>query len=44
MDVVVRTYSGKGAKELFALLKERKAEIEQLLRTTQGFVSYPWAR
>ena len=44
MDVVVRTYSGKGAKELFTLLEERKAEIEKLLRSTKGFVSYTLAR
>ncbi len=44
MDVVVRTYSGKGAKELFSLLEERKSEIEQLLRSTTGFVSYTLAR
>ena len=31
MDVVVRTYTGKGSKELFSLLEERKAEIEKLL-------------
>lgn len=44
MDVVVRTYSGKGSKELFALLEERKADIEVLLRSTTGFVSYTLAR
>ena len=44
MDVVVRTYTGKGSKELFALLEERKAEIEELLRSTTGFVSYTLAR
>ncbi|WP_245448705.1 hypothetical protein [Phyllobacterium sophorae] len=44
MDVVVRTYSGKGAKELFSLLEERKSEIEELLRSTTGFVSYTLAR
>jgi hypothetical protein len=44
MDVVVRTYSGKGSKELFSLLEERKEEIEKLLRSTKGFVSYTLAR
>lgn len=44
MDVVVRTYTGKGAKELFALLEERKAEVEQLIRSVKGFVSYTLAR
>jgi hypothetical protein len=28
MYAVVRTYSGPGAKELFHLLEERKAEVE----------------
>jgi hypothetical protein len=44
MDAVVRTYSGKGSKELFSLLEERKAEIEERLRSTKGFVSYTLAR
>ncbi|MCQ1573112.1 hypothetical protein NFO65_20510 [Neorhizobium galegae] len=44
MDVVVRTYTGKGSKELFSLLEERKAEIEKLLRSTKGFVSYTLAQ
>lgn len=44
MDVVVRTYSGKGSKELFSLLEEHKADIEEALRSTKGFVSYTLAR
>ncbi|MEK1853690.1 MAG: hypothetical protein AAAC48_17950 [Phyllobacterium sp.] len=44
MDVVVRTYSGKGSKELFSLLEEHKADIEKLMRTVKGFVSYTLAR
>ena len=40
MHAVVRTYSGAGAKELFARLVERRAEVEPLIRGVQGFVSY----
>ena len=44
MDVVVRTYSGKGSKELFSLLEAHKADVEKLLRTVKGFESYTLAR
>ena len=44
MHVVIRTYSGKGAKELFDVLEKRKAEVESLMRSVKGFVSYTLAR
>jgi restriction endonuclease Mrr len=44
MHSVIRTYSGKGAKELFDLLEQRKTDVEQLLRPVKGFVSYTLAR
>jgi len=44
MQVVVRTYSGKGAKELFDLLEQHKADVETLIRSVKGFVSYTLAR
>ena len=44
MYAVVRTYSGKGAKELFDLLESRKAEVENVMRPVKGFVSYLLAR
>ena len=44
MDVVVRTYSGKGSKELFSTLEKHKADIEKLMRTVKGFESYILAR
>lgn len=44
MDVVVRTYTGKGSKELFALLENRKADIEKAMRAVKGFESYTLAR
>jgi len=43
MHAVVRAYSGKGAKELFALLTRNKQEIERLLRAIEGFSAYTLA-
>ena len=40
MHAVVRSYSGKGAKELFDLLAQRKADVEALIRGVTGFVAY----
>ena len=44
MYAVVRTYSGKGAKELFDVLEKRKTEVEGVIRPVKGFVSYTLAR
>ena len=44
MHAVVRTYSGKGAKELFDLLEKRKADVESVIRPIKGFVGYTLAR
>ncbi|MDP2603665.1 MAG: hypothetical protein Q8S00_13885 [Deltaproteobacteria bacterium] len=44
MQVVVRKYSGKGAKELFDVLEKRTADVESLIRSVKGFVSYTLAR
>ncbi len=44
MYAVARTYSGTGAKELFDLLETRKTDVESLLRSVKGFVSYTLAR
>jgi hypothetical protein len=44
MYAVVRTYSGKGAKELFDILEKRKSEVESVIRPVKGFVSYTLAR
>jgi hypothetical protein len=44
MYAVVRTYSGKGAKELFDVLEKHKADAEKLIRSVKGFVSYTLAR
>ncbi len=44
MQVVVRNYAGKGAKELFDVLEKNKADVEGILRKVKGFVSYTLAR
>ena len=44
MQVVIREYSGKGAKELFDVLEKNKADVESLIRTVKGLVSYTLAR
>ena len=44
MHAVVRTYSGKGAKELMDVLEKSKAEVEGLIRAVQGFVSFALVR
>lgn len=44
MQAIVRTYSGKGAKELFDVLEKHKADIENIIRPVKGFVSYTLAR
>jgi hypothetical protein len=44
MYAVVRTYEGPGADELFDLLDRRKAEVEAVMRTVPGLVSYTLVR
>src|SRR3954451_19897408 len=44
MHAVIRTYSGQGAKELFDLLEQRKSDVERLIRSVKGFVSYSLVR
>ena len=44
MHAVIRTYSGKGAKELFDLLEKRKMDVESLIRSVKGFVNYSLIR
>ncbi|UVJ42312.1 hypothetical protein NVV94_16890 [Pseudomonas sp. LS1212] len=40
MYAVTRTYSGAGAKQLFDVLEEHKADVEAALRKVSGLVSY----
>ena len=44
MHVVTRSYSGKGAKELVDVLEKNKADVEKLIRSIEGFVSYSLVR
>ena len=44
MHAVVRNYSGAGAKQLFDLLEQRKAEVEAVIRKVPGLVSYTMLR
>jgi hypothetical protein len=44
MHTVVRTYSGKGAKELADLLEKRKSDVESVMRSVKGLVSYTMVR
>ena len=44
MHAVIRTYSGKGAKELFDVLEKSKADVEKIIRSVKGFVSYSLVR
>ena len=44
MHAVVRTYTGKGAKQLMDVLERNNAEVERLIRAVQGFVSFSLVR
>jgi hypothetical protein len=44
MHAVTRTYSGKGASDLIDLLEKNKAEVERLIRSIDGFVSFSLVR
>jgi hypothetical protein len=44
MQMIVRKYSGNGAGKLFDLLESRAAELQPLMRSVKGFVSYTLAR
>lgn len=44
MYAVVRTYSGRGASELFDLLGQREEDVKALIGGVSGFVSYAAVR
>jgi len=44
MYMVTRTYSGAGAKELFDLLEQRKADVKVVMGAVHGIKSYAMAR
>ena len=44
MYTIVRSYFGKGAKELFDVVEKNKADVEKLMHSVKGFVSYAIVR
>jgi hypothetical protein len=40
MYVVIRSYSGQGASELFDALVEREDDVKNTISTVPGFISY----
>ncbi|MEO7412016.1 MAG: hypothetical protein ABIZ81_01550 [Opitutaceae bacterium] len=44
MHVAIRSYSGNGSTQLFDELEKRKAEVEPLMKSVPGLVSYTLAR
>lgn len=44
MYVVIRTYSGQGASELFDLLGQREDDVKALISGVPGFVNYSAVR
>ena len=44
MHAVVRNYSGAGAKQLFDVLEQHKADVEATLRKVHGLLSYTLLR
>ena len=44
MYVVIRTYTGQGASELFDLLGQREDDVKELISGVPGFVSYAAVR
>lgn len=44
MHAVIRTFSGAGAQKLVDLLEARKSEVESIVRSVKGFVSYTMIR
>ena len=44
MQVAIRKYSGKGAKELFDALEKHAADLDPIMRSVKGLVSYTLGR
>ena len=40
MHVVVRSYSGQGASDLFDAMEQRSEDVKELITGVPGFVSY----
>ncbi len=44
MHAISRTYSGPGARQLAEIIEASKKDVEQLMRSVPGFVSYTMIR
>jgi hypothetical protein len=44
MHATIRTYSGTGAEALFDLIEQRQEEVDKLMRSIPGFISYTLVR
>ena len=44
MRAVIREYEGVGARELFEFMEQHRDDIEQVINTVHGLVSYTLAR
>ena len=44
MQIVIRTYYGKGTKKLFDIGEQHAAELQRRMRAVKGLVSYTLAR
>jgi len=44
MHTVVRTYSGRGAKALIDVLEKHTKDVESIIHSIKGFVSYSLVR
>ena len=44
MQAVIRKYSGKGAKELIDVLEQRAAELDSVMGSVKGLVTYTLVR
>jgi restriction endonuclease Mrr len=44
MQVVIRKYSGNGAKELFDALEKHASDLQLIMGSVKGLVSYTLAR
>ena len=40
MYVVVRSYSGQGASELFDVIEQREEDVKSIISSVPGFVTY----
>jgi restriction endonuclease Mrr len=44
MKAIIRKYSGKGAKELIDVLEQRAAELDSVMGSVKGLVTYTLVR